>query len=237
MIKLSWSNLELFNECPRCFYFAVNYKVRRPSGFPLNFNNAIDRMMKDEMDIIRQKGVRQHAVEISGKEFVLSRIKSLGKWRHSSHGLCYQWGEDLMLKGVLDDVWEDSKGNLVVVDFKSTASDSLMEALPRWSDKIERQLSFYSYLLTQIGYAVSNESIVFYVVGKIKKDGLSKQMEFDYQKFIVRNDMAWIDSTVQAALATLKRNDAPERGEKCIYCKFEKRSLRVSKSCDTPDAL
>lgn len=237
MIKLSWSNLELFNECPRCFYFEVHYKIRRPSGFPLNFNNAIDRMMKDEMDIIRQKDVRQHPIEISGNEFILSRIKGLGKWRQSSHGLCYQWGEDLMLKGVLDDVWENSEGNLVVVDFKSTASHSLMESLPRWSDKIERQLSFYAYLLAQLGYTVSNESIIFYVVGKIKKDGLSKQMEFDYQKFIVRNDMAWIDSTVQAALATLKRNDAPEIGEKCIYCKFEERSRRVSNSSDIQRTL
>ena len=237
MIKLSWSNLELFNECPRCFYFTNNYKVRRPSGFPLNFNNAIDRMMKDEMDIIRQKDVRQHAIEISGKEFVLSRIKGLEKWRQSSHGLCYQWSEDLLLKGVLDDVWEDSEGNLVVVDFKSTVSHSLMESLPRWSDKIERQLSFYAYLLTQLGYAVSNESIIFYVVGKIKKDGLSKQMEFEYQKFIVRNDMAWIDPTVQDALATLKSKDAPERRQKCIYCKFEERELRVSNSSDIQDTL
>ena len=45
MIKLSWSNLELFNECPRCFYFEIRYKVRRPAGFPLNFNNAIDGLM------------------------------------------------------------------------------------------------------------------------------------------------------------------------------------------------
>ncbi|MDA9964027.1 PD-(D/E)XK nuclease family protein [Schleiferiaceae bacterium] len=236
MIKLSWSNLELFNECPRCFYFAVNYKVRRPSGFPLNFNNAIDRMMKDEMDIIRQKDVRQHAIEISGKEFVLSRIKSLGKWRHSSHGLCYQWGEDLMLKGVLDDVWEDSEGNLVVVDIKSTATVSTMSSLPRWSDKIKRQLSFYAYLLKQLGYDVSDNSVIFYVVGKIKKDGLLKNMEFDYHKFIVQNDLTWINPRVQEALATLKSNGAPEGSERCVFCKFEQRSQRVFKSSDTPDA-
>jgi len=237
MIKLSWSNLELFNECPRCFYFEVRYKVRRPSGFPLNFNNAIDRMMKDEMDMLRSKDVKLHPIEISGKEFVLSLNNGLGKWRQSSHGLCYQWGEDLMLKGVLDDVWEDSEGNLVVVDFKSTARYKVMDTLPRWSDKIKRQLSFYAYLLTQLGYGVSDDSVIFYVVGKIKKDGLSKKMEFGYQKFIVKNDTAWINPTVQRALDALKSNDAPQSSERCIYCKFEERSRRVSNSIDTPDTL
>jgi len=236
MIKLSWSNLELFNECPRCFYFEIRYKVRRPAGFPLNFNNAIDGMMKDEMDLLRQKGVGKHAIEISGKEFVLSQNMSLGKWRQSSHGLNYQWSEDLLLKGVLDDVWEEPGGSLVVVDFKSTATVSTMSSLPRWSDKIKRQLSFYAYLLKQLGYDVSDNSVIFYVVGKIKKDGLLKNMEFDYHKFIVQNDMTWINPRVQEALATLKSNGAPEGSERCVFCKFEQRRQRVFKSSDTPDA-
>jgi len=208
MIKLSWSNLELFNECPRCFYFEVRYKVRRPSGFPLNFNNAIDRMMKDEMDMLRSKDVKLHPIEISGKEFVLSLNNGLGKWRQSGF-----------------------------VDFKSTARYKVMDTLPRWSDKIKRQLSFYAYLLTQLGYGVSDDSVIFYVVGKIKKDGLSKKMEFGYQKFIVKNDTAWINPTVQRALDALKSNDAPQSSERCIYCKFEERSRRVSNSIDTPDTL
>lgn len=40
--KISRSGLELFAECPRCFYFDKRLGLSRPSGFPFNLNSAVD---------------------------------------------------------------------------------------------------------------------------------------------------------------------------------------------------
>src|SRR3972149_10504652 len=49
--KLSRSKLELFTECPRCFYLDRKLGVGRPPGFPFALNSAVDALLKKEFDI------------------------------------------------------------------------------------------------------------------------------------------------------------------------------------------
>ena len=48
--KLSRSRLELFLNCPRCFYMDRRLGVDRPPGFPFNLNSAVDALLKKEFD-------------------------------------------------------------------------------------------------------------------------------------------------------------------------------------------
>jgi len=41
--QLSRSKIDLFVECPRCFWLDVGQGVRRPSGPPFTLNNAVRR--------------------------------------------------------------------------------------------------------------------------------------------------------------------------------------------------
>ena len=50
MIKISRSKIDLFLECPRCFYLDVVKKIKRPPGFPFNLNNAVDMLLKKEFN-------------------------------------------------------------------------------------------------------------------------------------------------------------------------------------------
>ena len=50
MIKISRSKIDLFLECPRCFYLDIQKKIKRPQGFPFNLNNAVDMLLKKEFD-------------------------------------------------------------------------------------------------------------------------------------------------------------------------------------------
>jgi hypothetical protein len=61
-MRLSRSKIELYNECPRCFYFDVVLKKSRPSNFPLNLNNVVDILLKREFDLYREKGI-SHLVQ------------------------------------------------------------------------------------------------------------------------------------------------------------------------------
>ena len=51
--KVSRSGIELFLECPRCFYVNHRLGIRRPSGQPFNINSLVDKLLKKEFDVHR----------------------------------------------------------------------------------------------------------------------------------------------------------------------------------------
>src|SRR5258708_38041549 len=55
-LKFSRSKLDLFAQCPLCFYLDIRLGVGRPPSFPFTLNNAVDTLMKKEFDIHRAKG-------------------------------------------------------------------------------------------------------------------------------------------------------------------------------------
>src|SRR3989344_7322577 len=52
--KVSRSKIDLFIECPRCFYLDRRIGVARPQGFPFNLNSAVDFLLKKEFDVHRE---------------------------------------------------------------------------------------------------------------------------------------------------------------------------------------
>ncbi|HSD56172.1 MAG TPA: hypothetical protein VLA92_03400, partial [Candidatus Saccharimonadales bacterium] len=54
--KVSRSKIELYKQCPRCFWLDVRLKIKQPSGPPFNINKAIDELFKKEFDGYRTKG-------------------------------------------------------------------------------------------------------------------------------------------------------------------------------------
>jgi hypothetical protein len=51
--KVSRSGIELYLECPRCFFINHRLGIRRPSGPPFNINSLVDRLLKKEFDVHR----------------------------------------------------------------------------------------------------------------------------------------------------------------------------------------
>jgi hypothetical protein len=47
---LSRSKVELYLNCPRCFYLDRRLGIGRPSGPPFNLNSAVDALLKREFD-------------------------------------------------------------------------------------------------------------------------------------------------------------------------------------------
>jgi hypothetical protein len=54
--KLSRTKIDLFLNCPRCFYIDRRLGVGQPPGFPFALNSAVDKLLKKEFDIFRTKG-------------------------------------------------------------------------------------------------------------------------------------------------------------------------------------
>ena len=80
--KLSRSKIDLFIECPRCFYFDRKIGVARPPGFPFALNSAVDTLLKKEFDVYRAKGVKHPLIELFFKEGIHRAVQSEGEpWR------------------------------------------------------------------------------------------------------------------------------------------------------------
>lgn len=58
--KLSRSKIELFINCPRCFYLDRRLGVGQPPGYPFTLNSAIDKLLKKEFDIHRKNKGTQY---------------------------------------------------------------------------------------------------------------------------------------------------------------------------------
>ena len=50
--KLSRSKIDLFFECPKCFYLDRRLGVGRPPGFPFSLNSAVDGLLKKEFSAL-----------------------------------------------------------------------------------------------------------------------------------------------------------------------------------------
>ena len=61
--KLSRSKIDLFLECPRCFYMDRRLGVGRPPGFPFALNSAVDALLKKEFDGYRARGQAHPLIE------------------------------------------------------------------------------------------------------------------------------------------------------------------------------
>src|SRR5688572_4355509 len=123
--KVSRSKIELFKQCPRCFWLDGRLKIKRPDGPPFQINKAVDELLKKEFDGYRLKG-EPHPMMV---EFGISAVPfahtNLDQWRQNFVGV-YALHEptNFHVFGAIDDVWVNKEGELIVVDYKATAKQS-----------------------------------------------------------------------------------------------------------------
>jgi len=222
MIKISRSKIDLFLECPRCFYLDIQKKIKRPPGFPFNLNNAVDTLLKKEFDRHREAGTK-HPIQI---EFDVDAIPAnhpmMDKWRQSmQHGVIYQDIErDLHIYGGIDDLWINSDGEYHVVDYKATAKDTPVTELADWTAGYKRQLEVYQWLLRKNGLKVSNTAYFVYCTGDNTAENFNNKIEFHSHIIPYEGNDSWIDQTIDDLHICLSNATIPSKNDTCQYCNF-----------------
>jgi hypothetical protein len=84
--KLSRSGIELYLECPRCFFINHRFGIRRPSGPPFNINSLVDRLLKKEFDVHRVNAtthplMQQYHAVLGGGAQTVRREGSEGSYK------------------------------------------------------------------------------------------------------------------------------------------------------------
>lgn len=166
--KISRSKIELFKQCPRCFWLDARLKIKRPDSPPLNLNKAIDQLLKKEFDVYRQKG-QPHPIMVEHKiNAVPFQHDELDKWRENFIGVGHlHEATNLFVFGAVDDVWINDDGELIVVDYKATAKSTEVSIDAAWQISYKRQMEIYQWLLRRNGFKVNPTGIFVYTNGRV----------------------------------------------------------------------
>lgn len=220
--KISRSKIDLFLNCPRCFYYDRRLGVSRPPGFPFALNSAVDTLLKQEFDIYRANGTKHPLIEKYGIDARPIPHKDLDKWRHNFTGVRYlHKPTNFLIFGAIDDLWQNSKGEYIVVDYKATAKrEEITELNKDWQKGYKRQMEIYQWLLRQNGYKVSNTGYFVYCNGKTDKKAFDGKLEFDVTLIAYEGDDSWIEKTIFDIYKCLNSDKIPEADPDCDYCSY-----------------
>lgn len=227
--KLSRSKIELFSKCPRCFYLDNRLGVKQPPGFPFSLNSAVDALLKKEFDVHRAKNQQHPLQKKYGIDAVPVNHEQLNEWRENFVGIQYEHpGTGMTVIGAIDDLWINSAGEYLVVDYKSTSKQEKIESLDHeWQNSYKRQMEIYQWLLRQKGFKVSNTGYFVYCNGDTDKEAFDGKLEFDITLIVHEGDDSWVESTIVAAHECLTSDKLPNPGKDCDFCAYRKAAMDV----------
>lgn len=227
--RLSRSKIDLFMECPRCFYVDNKLGVARPPGYPFNLNSAVDALLKKEFDIHRAAKSSHPLMKKYGVDAVPFEHPKMGIWRENFKGITTEHEPTgFTVSGAVDDVWINPAGLLIVVDYKATSKDEKIEALDKdWHRGYKRQMEVYQWLLRQNGFDVSDTGYFVYANAGKDKAAFDGILEFEVTlvPYVARAD--WIDSALMSAKVCLDDEKIPSSGDDCDYCKYREAAGKV----------
>jgi CRISPR/Cas system-associated exonuclease Cas4 (RecB family) len=220
--KISRSKIDLFIECPRCFYYDRRLGVGRPPGYPFALNSAVDALLKQEFDIYRANGSKHPLIKKYGVDAYPIAHKDLNKWRHNFTGVQYlHQPTNFLIFGAIDDLWKNSKEEYIVVDYKATAkAEEITELNKDWHKNYKRQMEIYQWLLRKNNYKVSDTGYFVYCNGKADKKAFDAKLEFDVTLIPYKGNDSWIEDTIIEISKCLNKNEIPKKNSDCDYCSY-----------------
>lgn len=212
-INLSPSSLNLYYECPLCFYLEKRIGIRRPQPYPYALNAAVDYLLKEEFDKYRKKReIHPLLVACNIPAKLFKDQKLLDEWRNNFKGLRFYDAElDATLFGAVDDVLEFSDGKLAPLDYKSTGSKTA-----NVYDRFQLQMDIYTFLLEKNGYqTVKKGCLAFYIVDK--ENGFNDKLPFKKEIVVIDTDSSYVQAEFKKAVEFLRGEMPPSHSPDCQY--------------------
>lgn len=221
--KLSRSKIDLFMECPQCFYLDRRLGVGRPPGFPFTLNSAVDSLLKKEFDLHRKEKTPHPFIEEFGIDAIPYQHKDIDTWRNNFKGIEYLDKENnLLITGAIDDIWVNPKGEVMIVDYKATSKTSEVNLDADWQRGYKRQMEIYQWLFKKNGFDVSKTGYFVYCNGDTGKPFFDKKLEFDIKVIPYAGDDSWIENSLKDIKKCLMSDEIPEMNPECDYCNYRK---------------
>ncbi len=230
--RISRSKIELYIDCPRCFWLETVKGIKRPDGPPFLINSAVDTLLKSEFDTYRKKGEQhpwQIEFKVDAKPFA---HEMLNEWRENFVGIQYEHQPtNLVIFGAIDDLWVTPAGELLVVDYKATAKNKEitdLDTLGGWHDVYRRQMEVYQWLLRQLDFKVSNVGYFVYANGDATIDGFFNKVEFRTNVFPYEGNSDWVEPKIQEIKDLLEQEVMPKNSPNCKFCRYVATRLQLT---------
>lgn len=222
--RISRSKIELFMNCPRCFYMDLRLGVSQPPGYPFSLNNAVDKLLKREFDIHRAANTRHPLMGHYGVDAVPFDHPDMARWRDArTAGIAYlHEPTNLLITGGVDDVWVDPTGELIIVDYKATSKASEVSLDADWQIGYKRQMEVYQWLFRRNGFRVSNTGYFVYCNGNADREAFDARLEFNIKLIPYTGDDAWVEEAIHNMNQCLLGDTFPPVGPACDFCDYRK---------------
>ncbi len=232
--KVSRSKIELFKQCPRCFWLDVRLKITRPSSPPFNINKAIDELFKKEFDSYRAKAEPHPLMVEFGVKAVPFTHEQLDTWRETFTGVvAVHEPTNLHVFGAVDDIWVNDDGELIVVDYKATAKDREVSINSEWQISYKRQMEVYQWLLRQNGFQVQDTGYFVYTNGRMDLDAFNDKVEFRTKVIPYRAKDDWVEPTLRQMKECMESDEMPPigtaaMGGPCDFCTYARQRTELT---------
>ena len=239
-LRLSRSRLEIFLECPRCFWLLIRENIKRPSIPSFKLNLAVDTLLKKEFDIYRQKA-EPHPLMVKAKiKAVPFSHPDLANWLEAFKGIQYFAPEqNLLITGAPDEIWIDENEALIVVDFKATSQDQPIRKLRppgSYHDAYRRQLEIYQWLLKMNKFKIRSKAYIIYATGLPTPDQFNDKLDFETHLITHEGEINWIESTLEDVkicldgdLPAIQMSEEQTKSEiACDYCRYVAERLKFA---------
>lgn len=213
-MRLSPSTLNLFLECPKCFWLRLKAGIHRPTGpFP-SLPGGMDGLIKQYFDKYRL--IRKVPPELEGKvedAELFPDVDLLNKWRNWRSGLSYTDEETgAELSGALDELMVKD-GKYIVTDYKTRGYD----VKPGGEWYYQNQLNIYALLLQENNMPSADYALLIYWISKEISEGGMVRFAIDIKKVPISTDKAL---KVFREAAKLLEGPMPQSHSNCSFCSW-----------------
>lgn len=210
--RLSPSVLNLFKECPRCFWLAQHKVWKRPNGIFPSLPSGMDRILKIHFDKFRDKGLLPP--ELVNTECEHNRCKlfddkeKMSVWRNNFKGISWTDKSGNELHGAVDNILVKGK-KLIVLDYKTRGYAVKDDT----AEHYRLQQNIYNFLLRKNGYGTEDYFfLLFYVPKEVLSTG---EVIFDTELVKMDVDVGMAEKVWREALELLD-GDCPSKS--CEWC-------------------
>lgn len=215
--KLSPSSINLFLECPRCFWLQLVKGIKRPEGIFPSLPSGMDKILKEHFDAYMQKGILPPEIQAHGLKNgyqLFSDKKTLDIWRSNFKGIQYtDKTSGVLLRGAVDNILTNGK-KLIVLDYKTRGFPLKEDTHTHY----QTQMDIYNFLLRKNGYETENYAyLLFYHPEKVNEKG---DVIFHTDLIRMETDTKHGEKVFLDAVKCLE-NEEPKPGKECEWCKWK----------------
>lgn len=223
--RVSRSKIDMFLECPRCFYLDRRLGLGRPSMPAWTLNSAVDQLLKNEFDLLRKNGESHKLMKKYGIDAVPFKHPDLSVWRDDHYryrGACVTDKEtNLQICGIVDDIWVSTKTDeLFIVDYKSTSTSKKISLDSKYKQRYKKQMEVYQWIFKKKGFEVAKTGYFLFANAGRNRPKFDGRLEFETLIIPHEGDVSWVNPTISEIKECLESDRIPAPGDECEHCAY-----------------